>query len=114
MANVKVFQTKRGHDDWNTLTDILKDAGVYVSNVAEDADVSIVISGKFVNTQSLSGKKVLAYNAYEWLRNVPMPMGFNMYKFILDEYYDDFIDLTNLSVEDCAKKILDYIGGLDV
>ena len=46
----------------------------------------------------------------EWLRNVPIPWGFEAYKVILEEYFDDFIDLTNLNVQERADKIIEYIN----
>jgi len=110
VRSVGIFRSDRGHKDWNLLTGILKKRDVKVHDNIADADVSIVISGRFINLLILKGKKVLAYNAHEWLGNVPVPSGFNMYKPVLDEYYDDYIDLTGISVEDCAEKIIKYIG----
>lgn len=114
MATVKVYKADRGHPFWQHVAGFIRDAGYTVDKDKSDADVSIVLSGRFENPLIFKGKKVMAYDAMEWLRNVPIPWGFESYKVILDEYYDDFIDLTNLNVQERADKVIEYIRGADV
>ena len=111
MANVRVYKANRGHPFWQHVAQFIRDKGYPVDTDKSEADVSIVLSGRFENPLIFKGKKVMAYDAMEWLRNVPLPWGFNAYKEILEEYYDDFIDLTNLNVEERVEKIIEYIKG---
>ncbi len=110
MANVRVYTTKKGHEYWKYVADFLSKSVPVDSDIAP-ADVSIVLSGRFINPLILNGKKVLAFDAMEWLHNVPLPIGFDAYRVVLEEYYDDFIDLTGLNVQDRVDKILTYIRG---
>jgi len=112
MASVKVFLWAGVHPDWNRIGKVLIDRGVDVCTKPEPADVSIVLSGARTNSLCLTGKKILVYSIYEWMRGVQPPNGFNLFKPILDEYYDDFIDLTGVEMKDAADKIINYIGGL--
>jgi hypothetical protein len=114
MANVKVFLGRGEHPDWNKIGKALTDKGVDVCTGKATADVSIVLSGHGTNTLCLTGKKVLVYSTYEWMRGVQPPLGFDLFKPVLDEYYDDFINLTGIEMKDAADKIIKYIRGLDV
>ena len=110
MANVKVYKARRGHPAWQYVADFIRKEGYTVDTDKSDADVSIVLGGRFENPLIFKGKKVMAYDAMEWLRNVPIPWGFEAYKVILEEYFDDFIDLTNLNVQERADKVIEYIN----
>ena len=111
MGNVKIFL--RGENlEWRRVGHLLKENGFDVRNTKADADVSVVLGGRGINTLALTGKKVLVYGAGEWLRGVPIPRGFNLFKPVLEEYYDDFLDVTGMEIHAVVDKIIKYIGGL--
>ena len=112
MESVKIFVGRGLHPDWLRLGKILENKGFTVCQTKEDADISIVLSGQGVNTLCLTGKKVLVYTAHEWVKNVPSPHGFNLYKPVMEEYYDDFLDITGMGMSEGAEKVVKYIGGL--
>jgi len=111
MANVKIF-LGGDHPSWRQIGFILKEKGYDIRSTKSDADVSIVLGGQGINTLSLAGKKVLVYSAREWSCGMTIPRGFNFYKSVLVEYYNDFIDVTDMEIHAVVDKIIKYIGGL--
>ena len=86
---------------WGEVYEILENRGIQVHTEPTDCDISIVLGGILVNPLPLKGKKVLALKKDEW-RMVKWDMVFKM---ILDEYYDDFIDTTGLNPEGTVRLI---------
>lgn len=79
--------------------------GIRVYSEPTPANVSIVIDGKNENPLAFNGKRVLAYWADVWKDKDY----FNeLYKPILEEYYDDMIDLTNLTFEEVKEALINY------
>jgi hypothetical protein len=81
----------------------LEDNGVPIYSKAVDSDLSIVIGGKFENPIALKGKRVLFYDKGEWGGAWPL------FGFIATAYYDEVIDLSNLSSSEKAGRIREYI-----
>lgn len=78
-----------------------------------EADLSIVLSGLLENPAIVRGKRVLAFKPQEWMPEIPPPKGWMLYYPILQKYYDDFIDLSGLNPRKSAKRIIEYINGID-
>ena len=60
MANVKVYKAKRGHPAWQYVADFIRKEGYTVDTDKSDADVSIVLGGRFENPLIFKGRKVMA------------------------------------------------------
>lgn len=103
MANVKFFKVDRDSEFWHNIIELLAQKGVIVHGKPQEADISVVLSGKFENPCILKGKKVWAYTASEWT----MP-GFSSYIPVVKEYYDETINLTDLTDDQIVDKLMDY------
>ncbi len=111
MVYAKVIKCSRGKDYWMPLLDELESIGIETTDKAEDLDLSVVLCGVHENPIVFKGKKVLAFDAEnEWLHPVPYPYGWDLYYHVLKEYYDDFINLTGLSIKERSLKIKEYIN----
>ena len=114
MANVstfkaKVFKSKIGMESWVEVINILKDNGIDILTESEQTDVSIVLSGAWENAGILQGKRILFYDIKDWMEKEPdrlEPYKFELYRPILEEYYDEFINLSDMSNKGKANEIL--------
>jgi len=87
------------------LVDGLRLAGLKVYQEPRDVDVSIVLSGKYENPSLLKGRKIIAFDAVEWLKFITPPYGWDNYKIVLEEYYDDFLNLTGMEPAQRVKAV---------
>ena len=103
MPNVKVFIDKKNLKGWALLRDALELEKIPVYLEPSNADISIALSGQYVNPMVLTGKKVLIAFRPEWgqLFNT-------MFYPILAEYYDTIHDVTGKTVEHIVKLIKSY------
>lgn len=114
MANVstfkaKVFKSKIGMESWVEVINILKENGIDILTESEQTDVSIVLSGAWENAGILHGKRILFYDIKDWMEKEPdrlEPYKFELYRPILEEYYDEFINLSDMSNKGKANEIL--------
>ena len=114
MANVstfkaKVFKSKIGMESWVEVINILKENGIDILTESEETDVSIVLSGAWENAGILQGKRILFYDIKDWMEKEPdrlEPYKFELYRPILEEYYDEFINLSDMSNKGKANEIL--------
>lgn len=108
MSDIKIFKVPRSDSmrAWEPIIKELKARGYQVYHDVEPADVSIVLSGKLENPLCFSGKRVLAFTPGEWQ---PEYYGWRFYARILENYYDDFINLGQTTVKGAADKIEEYI-----
>lgn len=112
MVNVKVFKAKPGREGWMRVIEILKGKGIDILMKTEKADVSIVLSGAAENAGILEGRKILMYNIKDWMEKEPEQLEqfkFDLWRPILEEYYDEFINLSGMSDKMKAKEILNKI-----
>ena len=107
MLNVKYFRSKRVVDPdlWEPIFDALIERGnvIHVSDPVE-CDVSVVLNGKVENPVPLSGKKVLVFDKRKWSEMKWKAIFQN----ILEEYYDDMIDIDGMNlaeVVECIEEI---------
>jgi len=71
------------------------------------AEVNIVLSGQFENPRGCKGKRVLVFDKNEWQ---PRGKGWDtLYGDIIKHYYDDMVDVTEMSFNETAQAIIDYI-----
>ena len=113
MVDVRVYKSHRYGSDNEDLVHAVSKRGVPVLVHPVESDVSVVISGHYENPCMLWGKKVLAFDATEWFTKMPVPKGFQMFQPILEHYYDEFINLSNLDIEEKADAIVKYVRGLN-
>ena len=112
MVNVKVFKAKPGRESWEEVIKILKNNSIDILIRPEKADVSIVLSGAAENAGILYGKKILMYNIKDWMEKEPELIEqykFNLYRPILEEYYDELIDLSGMGNKAKANEIMNKI-----
>jgi len=110
MATVRVHSSSRQQAKWEKVINGLRLDGVKIYNQPQDADVSIVLSGKHENPAMLKGRKVLAFDAGEWIKFMNPPNGWIAYAIVLEEYYDDFINLSGMTDSDKIKTVKEMIG----
>lgn len=106
MGTVKVFKPEKDKWGWEYVLDFLEREGIPTGHNPESVDVSIVLGGKTENPLVFCGKRVLAYDAYEWIPGLPPPAGWKFYHRTLVEYYDEFIDLTGMTVQERVDKLI--------
>jgi hypothetical protein len=106
METVKVFKPQQDKWGWSYVLDFLGREGIPTGYTPELVDVSIVLGGKHENPLVFCGKRILAYDANEWLQGLPPPTGWNFYHRVLVEYYDDCIDLTGMTVQERVDKLI--------
>lgn len=96
-----------------TLLMYLIESGIYISDEPQKCDVSVAIYGLFENPTCLFGKKVIAYDRRLWHPNLGKDWGWNLFKPILEEYYDEFLDITDLTLSQIAERIKQYANDSD-
>ena len=96
--------TRKNHSIGNILAE-LEDRGHRVYTHARDTDISIILHGTFENPCIFKGKKVLAFNSEDWGKHGEWE---HLFKPILEEYYDEFIDITGLSSKEQAGRLIEY------
>ena len=109
MATVSLFRSsrKRADDTWK---EFIKALDVPIHNKPIETDVSIVLQGIYENPLALYGKKVLAFDAKDWFQYIPVPHGWDAWHAVLEEYYDEFINLTLGTTEEKMKMLKGYIN----
>lgn len=100
MANVALLLSDYESPVWREVI-ALYDGQVY--GTPQEADVSIVLGGKRANPMAVKGKRILAYNKKEWIGWA------YIYRPILEEYYDEFLDLSGLTAGQTVDKITEYV-----
>ena len=106
---IRIFASTRS-DGWLPMIRALQDKHLDVHAFPATAKYSIVLSGRNENPIALSGKKILVFHRDEWM---PDLFGWRLFKPILDEYYDEFLDVTGLDFGTAVKKVVDYIAELN-
>ncbi len=109
MPTVRIYRSKKLADNWGLVADKLDAAGLQTHRETGDADVSISLGGMYINPLVLTGKRVLCHNVAEWLPAMQKPFGWSLYKTVLDEYYDEFMDLTGMSDSHKVLAIRQYV-----
>lgn len=102
--SAKVFKSPFGEGQWFRAEVELRKNGVRVFRDAKPADCSIVLSGQNENPLSLTGKKILFFHKLEWKEEWPY------YKTLLEEYYDEFVDVTDTTLEEFVSTLKSYIN----
>lgn len=102
-TTIKYFISKRSKDRpcWTEVYDVLTEKNIPLHTKPVECDISVILGGTLVNPIPLKGKKVLAFKEDEWR----MVKWKQVYKLILEEYYDYFIDTTHLSPLDTYRMI---------
>ena len=101
MANAKIFKINRGYSKWLKTINLL---GMPVCIEPEDAEISIVLDGRYENPLAVTGKKVLVYDKDLWGHR------WELFEPVLSEYYDKMVDVTRMSSRQKADIIL-KLGG---
>jgi hypothetical protein len=89
------------------MLDSLRGRGYKICYEAEEADISVVLSGKFENPLALSGKRILVFARGQWF---PQHGFQQIWHRLLAEYYDDMVDVAQTSRKEAIKKIEDCIA----
>ena len=69
----------------------------------KQADVNVVLSGKFENPMGGKGKRVLVLDKKEWFHWE------QLYGPIVKHYYDAIIDITDLAYKPAVDEIIRYV-----
>ena len=101
---VKIFKSLVPDDPWIGFVKYMLEQGLDVYSESSPADYSIVLSGKWENPQSLTGKKILIYAPREW---VPYPSRWTFCKEIIKEYYDEMIEVKSNNRDEILKQVRD-------
>lgn len=105
MDGVKIFHCfERGLAPWRKVGEFLEEFGIMVYHQSEPAIVSIVLGGLYENSLALTGKKILVYNRKDWFNNT-----WPLYEFVLEEYYDEMIDVTDNGVDEIARLVVERV-----
>lgn len=114
MACVKVFKKIwYGMGGWKEVVILLKEGGIDVLSKPEKADVSIVLSGTWENPGVLEGKRILMYSIGDWMEKEPeivRKYKFELWRPVLEEYYDELISLTGMDNKTKAARIIKKIN----
>ena len=107
MAIVKVERVSKG-SRWISVIQKLQQKRYPVQkSFPKWADVNLVLSGQFENPRGYNGKRVLFFDKNEWQ---PRGKGWDtLYGDIVKHYYDEIIDVTDMSVSQTAQAVIDYI-----
>jgi len=108
MDTVKIHSCYRQQDQWKGVINGLRLAGLKVYKEPQEAEISLVLSGKHENPTLLKGHKVIAFDAEEWIKFMAPPQGWIAYKKVLDEYYDEFLNLTGMSDAEKVQAVKAY------
>lgn len=103
MPSVEFFISHRSKEitDWIPIYEEVKELGYNIHTEPVECDISIVLNGKFVNPLPLRGKKILFYHTSDW----QLHKWKAMFKPILEEYYDDLIDIEGQEIKDVIEEI---------
>ena len=97
---VKLFKALVEDDPMRELCLHLVQNGFKIYEQAEPADCSIVISGRYENPLSLTGKKILIFNENEWASQF-----WGVFEPIVKEYYDELVDITGRTLDQATQII---------
>ena len=103
MQDVEFFYSKRSQsiEKWHPIYKQVEQQGYHIHTEPIECAVSVVLEGKLVNPLPLHGRKVLLYKMDEW-----QPMKWkNMFSPILEEYYDQMIDITGRDMGKVIEEI---------
>jgi hypothetical protein len=102
MPRVEYFISERSRDlkSWQGIYKWVADQGCALNTEPVECDISIVLSGKFVNPLPLHGKKILLYSN-DW-----SPLKWEaMFEIVLEEYYDEMINVEGKDIGKVIEKI---------
>ena len=100
MPVVEIF-TARNERPWKPIVDELENRGYRVNRDYVDADVAIVLGGRY-NNPILWDKRVLFYNHTHWGN-----LWHGVFHDVVREYYNKLIDATNGNLEGIVGKIIE-------
>lgn len=103
MPSVEFFISNRSKEitDWIPIYEEIKEFGYNIHTEPVECDCSVVLNGKFVNPLPLYGKKILLYILSDWTTHKWKWM----FQHILEEYYDEMIDIEGEELKDVIEKI---------
>ena len=103
MPNVEFFYSVRSKEitDWIPTYEEVKELGYTLHTEPVECDVSVVLNGKFVNPLPLRGEKILFYKLEDWQRVKWKAM----FEPILEEYYDELIDISDRNLEELIESL---------
>lgn len=102
MDRIKYFRAKRSAENpyWQEIYTKFSEKNIPVYTEPKNSEISVALGGRMENPLPLKGKRVLAYKEDEWHM-----LPWSVYKMVLEEYYDDFINTTGLTPGDTVYHI---------
>jgi hypothetical protein len=102
MQDIKFIIRTPERMSWHPVILEIEKNGFQVESDIKDADVTVILSGTYLNPMVFGGRKILVAHSQEW-----GTMWDVLYKEILSEYYDEILDIKTIPLD----RIMDKIRG---
>ncbi len=102
MQNVRFLIRKPERLSWAPVINQIEKEGYQVLSEIQKSDVTVVLSGTYLNPLPIIGKKILVIHSDEW--GMIWDLAFSK---VLKEYYDEIINIKGIGL----NKIMDVIRG---